>query len=190
MALTENGDGIDVEVTVKNTGDRDGKCAVQLYYTPPYTSGGIEKAEVNLIAVGKVDVPKGGSKSITLSFDKEDMESYDYKKTKTENGGYVLEKGEYVISLRSDSHTVIASDTVTVGSDVVYEGGNKRGQRRDRGGQQIRRRVHDDAGYEDGGLCAQFQQSRLRGYFPDRARRRDCRTPRWKSRGSRTAARR
>lgn len=127
MALTENGDRIDVEVTVKNTGDRDGKCAVQLYYTPPYASGGIEKAEVNLIAVGKVDVPKGGSKSITLSFDKEDMASYDYKKTKTENGGYVLEKGDYVISLRSDSHTVIASDTVTVGSDVVYEGGNKRG---------------------------------------------------------------
>ena len=41
---------IQIAVEVKNTGDRAGKDVVQLYNTPPYTEGGIEKAHVNLAA--------------------------------------------------------------------------------------------------------------------------------------------
>lgn len=69
---------ITVDVTVTNTGDTPGKDVVQLYYTPPYTNGGIEKSSVNLIAFDKTDILEpGASQTLTLSFDEEDMASYD-----------------------------------------------------------------------------------------------------------------
>ena len=50
------------------------------------------------------------------------MASYDtYGK-----GCYVLEKGDYVISINADSHTVLDSKTYTVASDIVYDASNKR----------------------------------------------------------------
>lgn len=51
--FTDNGDTISVEVKVENTGNTSGKEVVQLYYTPPYINGGIEKSSVNLIEFGK-----------------------------------------------------------------------------------------------------------------------------------------
>ena len=40
-------------VTVTNTGDKAGKDVVEVYYNPPYTDGGIEKASKNLVGVRK-----------------------------------------------------------------------------------------------------------------------------------------
>lgn len=69
---------------------------VERYYTPPYTNGGIEKAEVNLVAFDKTELLEPGvSETLTLTFDVEDMASFD---TYGE-GCYVLEEGEYGISL-------------------------------------------------------------------------------------------
>lgn len=47
--LTVNDGTISFDVTVKNTGDMAGKDVVEVYYNPPYTNGGIEKATANLI---------------------------------------------------------------------------------------------------------------------------------------------
>ena len=55
--LTVTDDTISVDVTVTNTGETAGKDVVELYYTPPYTNGGIEKASVNLAAFDKTDLP-------------------------------------------------------------------------------------------------------------------------------------
>ena len=54
--MTDNGDNIALEVTVTNTGSVAGKEVVELYYTPPYRNGGIEKAAVNLIDFAKTDI--------------------------------------------------------------------------------------------------------------------------------------
>lgn len=43
-----------VDVTVTNNGTTAGKDVVELYYTPPYSNGGIEKAAVNLIPLIKL----------------------------------------------------------------------------------------------------------------------------------------
>ncbi|BFL47967.1 glycoside hydrolase family 3 N-terminal domain-containing protein [Lactonifactor longoviformis] len=120
--FSDNGDSIAVDVKVTNTGDTAGKEVVELYFTPPYSSGGIEKASVNLIEFGKTDVLEpGASQTISFEIPKEEMAAYDSTGIKTANGGYVLEAGEYQLSVRSDSHTVLDEETFRVDADVNYE---------------------------------------------------------------------
>ena len=122
--LNVDADGnITVEVTVTNTGSVAGKEVVELYYNPPYINGGIEKSTANLIAFDKTELLEAGaSETVTLSFTAEDMASYD-----TYNHGcYVLEAGDYIISLQSDSHNVIDSKTYNVAADIVYDESNPR----------------------------------------------------------------
>ena len=117
-SVTYAGDTVTVTVTVENTGSVAGKDIVQVYYNPPYTNGGIEKSTANLIAFDKTsELAPGAKETITLSWDVTDMASYDDKA----NGGvgaWVTEKGEYIISINSDSHTIIASDSITVSADI------------------------------------------------------------------------
>ncbi|MCD7880090.1 MAG: glycoside hydrolase family 3 C-terminal domain-containing protein [Clostridiales bacterium] len=119
--FTDNGDTVSFDVTVTNTGTVAGKDVVEVYYTPPYTNGGIEKASVNLISFEKTDtLEPGASQTISFEIAKEDMASYDSNCLKTENGGYVLEAGEYTVSIRSDSHTVLDEASFTVDADIDY----------------------------------------------------------------------
>ena len=124
MGVLEEKDGqISVDVVVTNTGDVAGKDVVEVYYKPPYTNGGIEKSSANLIEFAKTDLLQPGeSQTVTVTFSIEDMASYDENNAKA----YVLEKGDYVISINSDSHTVLDQKTYTADKDVVYKGENKR----------------------------------------------------------------
>ena len=122
-AISEDNGTISFDVTVTNTGDVAGKDVVEVYYNPPYTNGGIEKASANLIQFEKTEVLQpGDSQTITVSFDAEDMASYDTYGA----GCYVLEAGDYQISINSDSHNVIDSQTYTVASTVTYDESNPR----------------------------------------------------------------
>ena len=124
MGELEEKDGqISVDVEVTNTGDVAGKDVVEVYYNPPYTNGGIEKSSANLIEFAKTDLLQPGkSQIVTVTFSIEDMASYDENNAKA----YVLEKGDYVISINSDSHTVLDQKTYTADDDVVYKEENKR----------------------------------------------------------------
>ena len=124
MGELEEKDGqISVDVEVTNTGDVAGKDVVEVYYKPPYTNGGIEKSSANLIEFAKTDLLQPGeSQTVTVTFSIEDMASYDENNAKA----YVLEKGDYMISINSDSHTVLDQKTYTADKDVVYKGENKR----------------------------------------------------------------
>ena len=124
MGELEEKDGqISVDVEVTNTGDVAGKDVVEVYYKPPYTNGGIEKSSANLIEFEKTNLLQPGeSQTVTVTFSIEDMASYDENNAKA----YILEKGDYVISINSDSHTVLNQKTYTADKDVVYKGENKR----------------------------------------------------------------
>ena len=124
MGELEEKDGqISVDVEVTNSGDVAGKDVVEVYYKPPYTNGGIEKSSANLIEFAKTDLLQPGeSQTVTVTFSIEDMASYDENNAKA----YVLEKGDYVISINSDSHTALDQKTYTADKDVVYKGENKR----------------------------------------------------------------
>ena len=106
------------DVTVTNTGDTAGKDVVEVYYNPPYTDGGIEKASKNLVAFEKTGkLEPGASETVKIEFDDDDMASYDNKDAKA----WVLEKGDYAISIQSDSRHVIDSKRINVADTITYD---------------------------------------------------------------------
>ncbi len=120
-ASQNQGDAITLEVTVTNTGSVPGKDVVELYSTPPYTNGGIEKASANLVDFEKTGVICPGEReTVSFTISKEALASYDSQGLKVPGGGYILEAGEYVLSVRSDSHTVCDSYSFAVVADTVY----------------------------------------------------------------------
>lgn len=96
----------EVKVRVENIGEYPGKDVVQLYQTPPYIEGGIEKSEMNLLTFAKtVTLQPGESQVLSLKFTAYDLASYDdYDKNSNGFCGYELDAGEYVLKLMSDAH--------------------------------------------------------------------------------------
>lgn len=122
-AITETDDTISFDVTVTNTGDVAGKDVIEVYYNPPYTNGGIEKATANLITFEKTEeLQPGDSQTINITFNKEDMSSYDSYNA----AAYVLEAGDYGISIRENSHNIIDEQIVSISETIVYDENNKR----------------------------------------------------------------
>ena len=124
MGPIHHADGkISFDVTVTNTGAKAGRDTVQTYFEPPYTNGGIEKASANLVSFKKTNIlDPGKSQTIPVSFKDEDMASYDADHAKA----YVLDQGDYGISIRSDSHRPIQSDTVNIAQTITYDKNNPR----------------------------------------------------------------
>ena len=109
---------VSLDVTVTNTGDVAGKDVVEVYCNPPYTNGGIEKASANLVAFDKTgELEPGESETVSIEFEDDDMASYDYEDAKA----WVLEEGDYAVSINSDSHTVIDSATVNVPETITFD---------------------------------------------------------------------
>ena len=116
---------IDVNVTVKNTGDRPGKDVVQLYYTAPYEDGKIEKAHVVLGDYIKTDMLEvGEAKTYPLSISVRDMASYDYDDA---NGNgfntYELDKGTYTVKImrNASAQALVEAFDYTLAQPVRYD---------------------------------------------------------------------
>ena len=114
---------IEMTVEVKNTGAVAGKDVVQVYYTAPYTVGGIEKSHVVLAGFAKTSLLQpGASEKVTVTFAPEDMASYDETGAKA----YVLEAGTYQIKLMNNAHDVIDQREYEVPATITYSGDNAR----------------------------------------------------------------
>lgn len=123
-AITADGK-IEINVSVTNTGDVPGKDTVQIYVTPPYTSGEIEKPHVMLAGFAKTPLLQPDqSETVTVTIDPYYLASYDYDDEHgNRNGveGFELDAGDYVIRLASDAHNTIESVTMNLASDVYYD---------------------------------------------------------------------
>lgn len=123
-SFTEN-DTIEIEVQVENIGDVAGKDVVQVYAEAPYDmNGGIEKSARVLVGFAKTEeIKKGGKDTVTISIDPYYMASYDYRDANN-NGfyGYELEAGEYTLYISKNAHEAVATVTLTLEDDVLYEG--------------------------------------------------------------------
>ncbi len=97
---------ISLDVKVTNTGQIAGKDVVELYLTPPYTQGQIEKSSTLLVAFNKTKLLQAGeSQTLTLTLKIEDLASYDaYDKNQNGFKGYEIEAGDYIFSLKTDAH--------------------------------------------------------------------------------------
>ena len=94
-------------------------------YSLSYTSFKQEMgpiSESNGTIAFEVTVTNTGS--VAISFQLEDLASYDM----SGKGRYLLEAGDYVISVNRDSHTVLDSETYTVSSAVDYSSGRSSDQ--------------------------------------------------------------
>ncbi|MBP3401548.1 MAG: glycoside hydrolase family 3 protein [Clostridia bacterium] len=125
--LTQDGKlSFDVEVTNVGT-EYAGKEVVQLYYTAPYTAGGIEKAHVVLGDFAKTEeiAAGGGKATVTLEIDIRDLASYDYSDANG-NGfkGYEVEAGEYTFYISKSAHSWAEDDVISF-TYTVPEGGFK-----------------------------------------------------------------
>ena len=85
---------------------------------------GLQKAGEVLGGFAKTkELQPGETETVTISMPVEQMASYDAQKYYTSTGSYVLEAGEYQISLRTDSHTVKDNLTMTckVAENEVFQ---------------------------------------------------------------------
>ena len=101
---------------------------VELYYSAPYTPGGIEKSAIKLGGFAKTPtIEPGQFADVVIEMPIEEMKSYDcYDANNNGFMGYELEKGSYVLSFRTDVHTLKEgmtdhSLTLNVAEDVRYE---------------------------------------------------------------------
>lgn len=168
--VTYSSDGlVTVTGTVTNASTLSVDEVVQIYYGSPYTAGGIEKSAKTLVAFEKYTVAAGASYNFTISFEDEEMASYDYNKLYSETGSWVLEDGEYNIYLGQDSHNSWGSDTINVSQTKVYAKGATSGVasgKRKSDETYAVNLLEDLNDYEDLGEYTTMSRSNFSGTFP------------------------
>lgn len=109
---------ITVTVEVTNTGDVAGKDVVQVYFSAPYSVGGIEKSAIELAAYAKTkELAPDESETLEITYAVEDMASYD----SAVEQAWVLDSGEYKIHVAHDVRNHEKSFTYTVDEKKVYK---------------------------------------------------------------------
>jgi beta-glucosidase len=169
------GDNVKVTVNVTNTGSSAGKDVVQIYYTAPYTEydieNKVEKSSTVLAGFAKTDIiDPGKTDKVTIEFPKEDMASYNYnhKNNDGTTGCYMLEKGEYKIELKKNSHDVIESRSLEINKTEFYQGDNLRNS--DKKAQSALDANGDSLGYPANGksyVAASNQFETMNEYMSD-----------------------
>ncbi len=104
---------VKVTVTVTNTGSQySGKKVVQVYASRP--AGSLPKPLQDLVAFGKTgELVPGGQETLELTFSVTDLASYS-----EERAAWILEAGEYVIRVGTDSRNTAAATVLTLDRTV------------------------------------------------------------------------
>ncbi|MGO4546250.1 beta-glucosidase [Paenibacillus sp. 2TAB23] len=100
---------LDVEVKVKNTGNRAGKEIVQLYVRDVESK--VIRPVKELKGFAKVELAPGEQKNVTIRLDKRSFAFYD-----VERKDWRVETGEFEILIGKSSRDIVLSDTVRVES--------------------------------------------------------------------------
>lgn len=122
-AMDEDGT-VEIQVTVKNTGDVAGRDVVQVYLNAPYTdydkANHIEKSAVTLVGFEKTgEIAPGQSETVTVTADRRDFISYDDVQAKT----YILEAGDYLLTAAENAHAAADNFLVYAGQTVEAQFG-------------------------------------------------------------------
>ncbi len=109
-------DYVTVSATVTNTGDTaSGKEVVEVYFSAP--DGTLEKPYQELAGYVKTDeLAPGESQDVTISFLTTDMASYS-----EEQAAYIMEEGDYIIRVGSDSRSTSVAAVLSLDETAVTE---------------------------------------------------------------------
>lgn len=120
LSAEEKDGQVRIQVQITNTGSRDGKEVVQVYFEAP--QGRLGKPKRQLIAFAKTrSLRPGESQRLYLSFEIRDMASYD-DTGKVQKAAYVLEKGDYFFHVGTSVRDIVRLDYVyQVKEDTVTE---------------------------------------------------------------------
>ncbi len=120
LSAEEKDGQVRIQVQITNTGSRDGKEVVQVYFEAP--QGRLGKPKRQLIAFAKTrSLRPGESQRLYLSFEIRDMASYD-DTGKVQRAAYVLEKGDYFFHVGTSVRDTVRLDYVyQVKEDTVTE---------------------------------------------------------------------
>lgn len=150
-----NGDELLVKVEVTNAGQVTGRDVVQVYATAP-AGKGIEKSAAVLAAFAKTrELAPGESEALELRFAVRDLSSWDVSR-----GAWALDAGDYRISLRSDSHTELASRDVRL-DGATYDTDSATGN-------PVKNRFENVTAYMET-YCTQLARGDFAGTFPEPA---------------------
>ena len=116
LAVKQNTDGtLSAWVTVTNTGSAAGREIIQLYVTKPETLQ--EQAALELCGFAKTDVlAPGESQRVYIRASVESLMTYD-----TVLSRWILDKGDYTVSVGASSADLKAKATVSVGEVTVVQ---------------------------------------------------------------------
>ncbi len=150
--FTATNDTVSVKVSVTNTGSAAGKDVVEVYFSAPYTAGGIEKSAIELAAYAKTSLlAPGENETVAISFPVRDMSSYDMAKEQA----YVLDAGDYTVKIGRNVHDIVDEKTMAVPETIVYKTDEVTGTE-----------LSNQFGYGDGGLTY-LSRNDWTGTFPN-----------------------
>lgn len=116
--FTFDGKNAHLNVTVKNTGDREGKEVAQVYVEAP--QGKLGKPLRSLVAFAKTDdIPAGEESTLNLNFNLDDVVSYDDKGHTGYKSCYIAEVGEYKVYLGDNVRDAVQVGTFTLDAPYV-----------------------------------------------------------------------
>lgn len=107
LKVEDKGETLEVTYKIKNVGDYDGKEVSEIYSTAPAKV--IDRPVKELVGYSKDLILKGETKPIKVTVDKEAMTYFDVAKD-----DFVLEKGEYTISVGASSRDIRLTAKITL----------------------------------------------------------------------------
>lgn len=113
----------DVQIKVKNEGEKAGKQVVQLYAEAPYTAGGIEKSYKVLVGFAKTKLLNPNAEdTVTITVNPYDFASFDSRDLNA-NGKkyYELDAGQYVFHAGTDAHNDFDTFTKSLAETYAFE---------------------------------------------------------------------
>lgn len=122
---SNTGKSATVSAKVTNTGNIAGKETLQVYYSAPQMGTGeavLSKAAKELAGFAKTKkLAPGESETLSITFDINDMASYDDTGKTAAKSAYVLEKGDYKIYIGNSIKNVTEAGIYTVNEFTVTE---------------------------------------------------------------------
>ncbi|MFK4730424.1 glycoside hydrolase family 3 C-terminal domain-containing protein [Agromyces mediolanus] len=112
LVVSADASGLVARVTVTNTGERDGREVVQLYTS--LGASAVQRAPRELKGFASVELAAGASQQVEIRVRREDLAYWDVRVDR-----WVVEGGEYLVSVGASSRDLRAEASVAVAGDAV-----------------------------------------------------------------------